>query len=272
MGLLRLHPSTLKVATADDDSSLSLTVSNTSQLSCFITQHNELCVCACGFSAVCNPDNRSLSFTPSHSLSCHISTPYPDWLVGFICCVSVLAGTHHRNAIGIFAFYFVFYLFLSRRSARTHPCCSFLAPCRRDVSRGHKHAPLSGRVSFWLVTTDCGVSKKQKRRSGRVGELRFNYCVAMGGDKVDWESLCPVRVCVCCCFFFSLVCFVFFSSGAIRGGRANDWERRSRRRVEKEQRAVLRGWWRAAKCQSIAALCLRLTMKDTDFFFLFFLV
>lgn len=79
------------------------------------------------------------------------------------------------------------------------------------------------------------------------------------GECVSCGSVC-VRVSVVCCFF------VVFFSRAIRGGRANDWERRSRRRVETEQRAVLRGWWRAAKCQSIAALCLRLMMRDADYF------
>lgn len=56
-----------------------------------------------------------------------------------------------------------------------------------------------------------------------------------------WEGVCVLRECF---------------SRAIRENRVNDWERRSRRREEKEQRAVLRGWWRAAKCQRITALCL----------------
>lgn len=45
-------------------------------------------------------------------------------------------------------------------------------------------------------------------------------------------------------------------SRPIRENGVNDWKRRSRREEEKEQRAVLRDWWRAAKCQRITILCL----------------
>lgn len=65
--------------------------------------------------------------------------------------------------------------------------------------------------------------RKKKKQDG-AGALSFNYWVTVGGAK-DWdcESLCPLGG-----FFFP------------RGGGVNDRERRSRRRVEEEQRAELR--------------------------------
>lgn len=67
-----------------------------------------------------------------------------------------------------------------------------------------------------------------------IGERHMGMGWAEGGDFVLGE------------------CF----SRPIRENGVNDWKRRSRRGEEKEQRAVLRGWWRAAKCQRITILCL----------------
>lgn len=132
-------------------------------------------VCVASLQCV-TPDNRSLSL----SLFCHISTTYPDWLVGFICCVSVVTGTHHRNVIGIFIFILSFIYLFSSAISMSPPLPFLSALCRSNVSRGgrerlrlaHTHTPLSVRVCCWLVTIDSAPQKKKpkktQRQSGRT--------------------------------------------------------------------------------------------------------
>lgn len=187
-----------------------------------------VCVCV---RVLYTPDTTSLLLHQHDLLRFTCSLP-PD-------CVRAVTRTHRRNVIRSA------FLISPFRHAHALP-----HSCSHSVSHAHCEWLQFRHLTLWVELCGCKRlsvcgSDRPVSSSSTVEWEPCNWITALHwGETHGWGG--GVVVCVL------RECF----SGAIRENGVNDWERRSRRREEKEQRAVLRGWWRAAECQRISALCL----------------